>query len=96
MKCKNHLNISIRNYHEFWWKHICKWLRDDEERVLVIYTWTNENLKKCSNRKIRFNLEDIVRKKFKENADVFDDDWKQIKERICVKVNSNIFGFKVV
>lgn len=86
--------MSIGKTDKMWWQHICRWLQDDEERRLVIFMpgarKGEPDIKTHRNRK-----NDNVLERLKQNADIYDEDWKQIKDQICVKVGPKIFRFNL-
>lgn len=88
--------MSIGQTDKMWWHHICNWLQDNEERRLVIYTLGSKEDTKPELRQKRRDV--LVR--LQQNSGIFDEEWEQIKEQICVQIVKNdskrIFNFKVI
>lgn len=87
--------MSIGKTDKMWWQSICRWLQSDAERRLVIYTFGSEKDEPTIKPNMRQKEEDVLRR-LKQNADVYDDEWKQIEGQICVKIGAKIFDFQVV
>lgn len=87
--------MSIGKTDKIWWQHICRWLRDDSERRLIIYT-LEDGKGKPRIKPNRDEKQEDVLTHLQQNADIYDDEWKQIEGQICVKIDPTIFDFKVV
>ena len=84
--------MSIGETDKMWWQYIAEWLREDQDRMLVIYVRDS----KATARYHIFTAQKKTYEKFKKNASVPENVWKQIKKQICVKVNANMFDFRLV
>lgn len=84
--------MSIGVTDQRWWKRIAKWLQDDDTRRLIIFARDNENyiIEKYAN-----ECEKETMYTFKNNGGL-SDVWEQIENQVYVKVNADIFNFKIV
>ena len=84
--------MSIGETDKMWWQYIAEWLREDQYRMLVIYVRNN----KAAATYHIFTAQKKTFEKFKKNVSVPENVWEQIKDQICVKVNANMFDFRLV
>lgn len=84
--------MSIGETDKMWWQYIAEWLRENRDRMLVIYVRDNKAAAKYH----IFTVQKKTYEKFKKNASVPEKVWEQIKDQICVKVNANMFDFRLV
>ena len=86
--------MSIGSTDKRWWQYICKWLLEEDNRLLIIYakTTTEDRI----GRHTLFSKQDEMINRLKNNAELTGDIWNQIKNRIYVKCNPNIFNFKIL
>lgn len=84
--------MSIGETDKMWWQYITEWLRENQDRMLVIYVRDNKAAAKYH----IFTVQKKTYEKFKKNASVPEKVWEQIKDQICVKVNANMFDFRLV
>lgn len=84
--------MSIGATDKAWWKYIAKWLQNDKDRRLLIFARDDEaqKIEKYTN-----ECEKDTKSRFKNHGEL-SDVWKQIENQIYVKVNSDIFNFKIV
>ena len=86
--------MSIGRTDKRWWQYICKWLQEDDTRLLIIYEKINQE--KWISKYTLFAHQDEMMNRLKNNADLTDDAWEQIKKQIHVKCNPNIFNFNIL
>lgn len=87
--------MSIGNTDKIWWKEVINWLNNNKNNKLIIYYKGFEEImnKKIPSRTIRLNnsiKKDILEKGKTNNVDSVVDD---IKNRIFISYNANIFNF---
>lgn len=84
--------MSIGATDKKWWKRIAKWLQDDNARRLVIFARDKESheIEKYAN-----ECERETKDRFKNNGELADV-WKQIQNQVHVKVDADIFNFKMI
>lgn len=86
--------MSIGRTDKRWWQYICKWLQENHERLLVIYEKTEP--KKRITKHTLFPHEYNMLERLKDNANLANDVWEQIKNQIYIKCNPDIFNFKIL
>lgn len=74
-------------------RHLPKWFQKDETRRLVIFAKDDEvsKIEKYANKCKR-----DMKQRFRNNGELGDVLWEQIEGQIYVKVNADIFNFKLV
>lgn len=84
--------MSIGKTDKLWWQYIAKWLKNDEDRRLIIFAkdWKTNLISKYSN-----DCENETKDKFKYNGELANV-WEEIEDQIYVKVNADMFNFKIV
>lgn len=89
--------LSIGQTDKMWWQYICKWLQAGQSRVLIIYTKPQGkgNAEKLGKHQ-QFPMENEMLRRFRDNTDVSDTVWRQIRDRIYVMCNPGIFRFKLL
>ncbi|MCI9423497.1 MAG: hypothetical protein HFG81_12435 [Dorea sp.] len=84
--------MSIGVTDKVWWQYIAEWLQKDKNRRLIIFV---KDEKVYQNKKFSNECENDTKNAFKYNGELTDR-WKQIENQVYVKVNADIFNFKVV
>lgn len=84
--------MSIGQTDKTWWQYIAKWLQDDKNRRLIIFA-KDGNTSAVS--KYFNECENEIKDRLKYNGELANM-WKQIEQQIYVKVNAEIFDFKIV
>lgn len=84
--------MSIGTTDKTWWQYIAGWLQNDKNRRLIIFAkdWGTNSISKFSN-----ECENDIKDRFKYNGELTNM-WKKIENQIYVKVNADIFNFKIV
>ena len=84
--------MSIGATDKMWWQYIAKWLQNNRDRRLIIFAkdWKTNSISKYDN-----DCENDMKNKFKYNGELAVV-WKEIETQIYVKVNADIFDFKIV
>lgn len=89
--------MSIGNTDKMWWEYICKWLSENEKRLLVIYATTGKSEKGYSNSKrALFTKADDINLRLKNNAEVSEETWEKVKDQIFVKCNAKMFRLNII
>lgn len=86
--------MSIGQTDRKWWEYICRCLQNNSEKILIIYTKTQKNADFGKYTLFKQRYEMLNR--LKNNANVSNEIWDQIKDQIYVKCNSKIFNFSIV
>ena len=76
----------------YWWKQLCGWLTQNAERRLILFDY-NSNVKPTSNVAVNRRQEQAVLKTFKEAANVTEEVWNSIVEKVYVKEKPGLFDF---
>lgn len=84
--------MSIGVTDKTWWQYLAEWLQKDKNRRLIIFA-KDENANPIS--KYSNDCEREIKDKFKYHGEVTNV-WREIEEQIYVKVNADIFNFKIV
>ena len=82
--------MSIGNTDNYWWKYISNWLANSADRRLVIFEYNSEIHGNKS--KFDFLHENRSKERFRETAEVDDNVWNSIKDRILIVFNTKIFS----
>jgi len=89
--------MSIGRTDKIWWQYICKWLENDENRLLIIYIKVSKNMeKKRLGKRTLFRWQDEMLNRLKNNADLPDEVWERIRNQIYVECKTDMFNFKIV
>lgn len=89
--------MSLGTTDKMWWKYLCEWLYKNEENRLVLFVRREVTVGRTTRRRL-FSEQDSFLEHFRRNAGiekVKEEVWKQIKERIFIKFNSELFDFKM-
>lgn len=84
--------MSIGATDQMWWKYISKWLKEDKNRILIIFAHDNESY---AVGKFTNDCKNKMCEKFKNNGEL-DGEWDLIKKQVHVEVNADIFNFNVI
>ena len=86
--------MSLGKTDKMWWKKISDWLIGNPMRRLIIYSYKKEGHRNdvYSENNCRREILD----KFKSVADVNEEKWKEIQDRILTNENPKLFDFKLV
>lgn len=87
--------MSLGATDKMWWNYIISWLNQNSERLLVVFVYDQTIKGRYTNRQL-FSKQLEILGQLKEYSGKNDTVWSSLKERIIVKINSNIFDFKVV
>lgn len=85
--------MSIGQTDKVWWRYLCEWLGSDSNRRLIIYARVG---KRKPSKRILFERQDEVLESLRENGDIPQAMWRQIKSQIYIKCNAGIFNFNIV
>ena len=89
--------MSIGRTDKIWWQYICGWLENNENALLIIYVKLNHDAKdKRIGKRTLFRQQDDMLNRLKNNADMSDEVWNRIVNRIYVECNTDIFNFEIV
>lgn len=87
--------MSIGVTDKMWWEYIAKWLKAGHKRRLIIFEKRKGKTKRITKQSL-FSVEENILNNFRNNSGIDDTTWKEIRERIFIKINSNLFDFKIV
>lgn len=87
--------MSLGSTDKMWWEYVLKWLQDDDCRRLVVFTY-NANLVERVSKLDLFLSEDHVYECLQSYSGIGDKEWNELKRKIYIQHNSNLFDFKVV
>lgn len=88
--------MSIGRTDKIWWQYIAQWLQKNEKRRLIIYETLKYTSRQRIPKRILFHHQDEMLNQFKNNADLSDEEWEQIKEQVYVQCISDLFNCKIV
>lgn len=88
--------MSIGNTDKMWWEEILSWLKGSEYNKLVIFFKGNEEKLKRKNPSVLIRINNMIKKNLlqKGGADIESSSIEEIKEKIFISYNTNIFNFK--
>lgn len=84
--------LSIGDTDKMWWSYITEWLARDDNNRLVLFVHEKENLHLSAGIKLRFR--DKYRDLFLQKACCEPDIASQVRNKILIIPNSNIFSFE--
>lgn len=88
--------MSIGKTDKMWWEHICKWLKGNANRRLVIYVKRNtEEVKRITKRVLFINQNEVL-DRMKTFSGLKDEEWNDVSLQIYIKFDTNIFNFNPV
>lgn len=87
--------MSIGETDKTWWQYIAEWLRGNQDRKLVIYVKESDERRAFSKHHTFFG-ENRILEKFRSNAAIEDGVWEQIKSQVYIKINADMFQFRLV
>lgn len=90
--------LSLGTTDKMWWNYLCMWLYKDEAHRLILFARREVTAGRMTRMRL-FLEQDSFLERFKRNADMQnakEDVWEQIKERIFIKFDSELFDFKMV
>ena len=87
--------MSLGETDKKWWKLIGQWIRR-LEHYLIIYYYDNNISSAELTLQQRFDIEDQVRERFLELAEIKTEDQASIVEKLLVCINANLFNMNLV
>ena len=88
--------MSIGRTDKIWWQYIAQWLQKSEKRRLIIYETLKYTSRQRIPKRILFHHQGEMLNQFKNNADLSDEEWEQIKEQVYVQCISDLFNCNIV
>lgn len=89
--------MSIGRTDKMWWQYICEWLENSENHFLIIYVKADKASEgKRIGKRTLFRWQDEMLNRLKNNADMPDEEWERIRNRIYVECKTDLFNFKIV
>lgn len=88
--------MSIGKTDRMWWEHICKWLKANTNRRLLIYVKRNMEEVKRITKRVLFMSQNEVLDKMKSFSGLKDEEWDDVRSQIYIKFDANIFDFNLI
>jgi len=86
---------SIGVTDRMWWGYICNWLQKSISHRLIIYAKNDKPISRIT-KHLLFSRQNAILENLKMNSGLGEEEWNQIRNRIYIKFDSEIFGFKIM
>lgn len=88
--------MSIGKTDRMWWECICKWLKNNMNRRLIIYVKRDMSTIKRVTKRILFLSQNEVLEKLKLYSGLKEEEWNVVRAQVYIKFDTDIFDFNLV
>jgi len=87
--------LSLGNSDASWWRKIGAWLKANDGRKIIIFWYSHEKLSPV-HADSKLIIEESVRKRFAKQANLSNEEYESIEQRIFVHVHNEFFKSKLI
>lgn len=86
--------MSLGATDKIWWEYICQWLNKSDNHRLIIFVKNDKSERRVTKQQLFLTQNEVI-SNLKINSGMKDDQWDKIVGKVFIKINSDIFDFKL-